>query len=142
MYLPERELVPCARSSFSHSMTDKPRPAASRAMPAPLMPPPMTRRSTGSRFTIGSASVHRWLAGQIPPDLFRCQAGRIRDGLDRRAGDMRRKRHILELEQRPVGWYRLDGKGFKHRTPDPPVGQRLVERVIIDKWTARRVDQH
>ena len=41
----DAELVADARSLCSHSMTFKPRPAASRAMPAPLMPPPMTRRS-------------------------------------------------------------------------------------------------
>ena len=34
-----------ARSSRSTSSTDSPRPAASRAMPAPLMPPPITSRS-------------------------------------------------------------------------------------------------
>ena len=34
--------VCAARSSCSASSTDRPRPAASRAMPAPLMPPPMT----------------------------------------------------------------------------------------------------
>ena len=37
--------VAAARSSFSTSNTDNPRPAASRAMPAPLMPPPIIRRS-------------------------------------------------------------------------------------------------
>src|SRR5689334_7974603 len=34
-----------ARSSFSQSSTLSPRPAASRAMPQPLMPPPMMTRS-------------------------------------------------------------------------------------------------
>src|SRR5258706_700821 len=38
-------LVAEARSSCSTSMTRRPRPAASRAIPAPLMPPPMTSRS-------------------------------------------------------------------------------------------------
>ncbi|WP_242402661.1 hypothetical protein [Komagataeibacter kakiaceti] len=37
-----------ARSSCSTSSTDAPRPAASRAMPVPLIPPPTTSRSTGS----------------------------------------------------------------------------------------------
>src|SRR3984885_8809196 len=37
--------VCAARSSCSHNMTDSPRPAASRAMPQPLMPPPTTSRS-------------------------------------------------------------------------------------------------
>src|SRR6266550_3129155 len=41
-----RELVPEPKSSCSTSATDKPRNAASRAMPAPTIPPPMTRRST------------------------------------------------------------------------------------------------
>src|ERR1700730_16488979 len=39
------EEVCAPRSSFSHSATDRPRPAASRAMPAPLMPPPTISRS-------------------------------------------------------------------------------------------------
>ncbi len=39
------EEVWAARSSCSHNMTDRPRPAASRAMPQPLMPPPTTSRS-------------------------------------------------------------------------------------------------
>src|SRR5882672_10380394 len=39
------ELVAEARSPCSTSVTASPRPAASRAMPAPLMPPPMMRRS-------------------------------------------------------------------------------------------------
>src|SRR5271154_5012484 len=37
--------VCAARSSCSHNMTESPRPAASRAMPQPLMPPPTTSRS-------------------------------------------------------------------------------------------------
>src|SRR5580658_3528341 len=39
------EEVWAARSSCSHKMTESPRPAASRAMPQPLMPPPTTSRS-------------------------------------------------------------------------------------------------
>src|SRR5688572_11241137 len=38
-------LVAEARSSCSTRKTRSPRPAASRAMPAPLIPPPMIRRS-------------------------------------------------------------------------------------------------
>mgnify|MGYP006210787449 CR=1 FL=1 len=34
-----------ARSSFSQRNTDKPRPAASAAMPTPLIPPPITATS-------------------------------------------------------------------------------------------------
>ena len=51
----EEDEVCCARSCCSHSATDRPRPAASRAMPAPLMPPPTTKRSYSSvirRFSV------------------------------------------------------------------------------------------
>src|SRR5215469_9705708 len=37
--------VCAARSSFSTSRTERPRPAASRAIPTPLMPPPTTSMS-------------------------------------------------------------------------------------------------
>src|SRR5262249_25580843 len=37
--------VPLAKSSFSTSATDRPRSAASRAIPQPVMPPPMTSTS-------------------------------------------------------------------------------------------------
>src|SRR6266702_2368540 len=36
-----------ARSPRSTSRTERPRPAASRAIPTPLIPPPTTSRSTG-----------------------------------------------------------------------------------------------
>src|SRR5687768_1215795 len=45
MSLELHELVALARSDISTSVTLSPRPAASRAMPAPLMPPRMMRRS-------------------------------------------------------------------------------------------------
>src|SRR5712664_4327405 len=41
-----REVVAEAKSSCSTSATESPRRAASRAIPAPMTPPPMTRRST------------------------------------------------------------------------------------------------
>ena len=47
--LVEADEVPCARSPISASVTVRPRPAASRAMPQPLMPPPMMKRSTIGR---------------------------------------------------------------------------------------------
>ena len=40
--------MPAAKSSFSTSATDSPRAAASRAMPAPVMPPPITSTSNPS----------------------------------------------------------------------------------------------
>src|SRR5436305_1612792 len=45
MSLVEADEVPEARSFCSTSKTRKPRPAASRAIPAPLMPPPTMARS-------------------------------------------------------------------------------------------------
>src|SRR5689334_16188163 len=45
MSLVEAEDVPEARSFCSISSTRMPRPAASRAMPTPLMPPPIMARS-------------------------------------------------------------------------------------------------
>src|SRR5437773_12439779 len=41
----EVEEVPAAKSSFSKRATLSPRSAASRAMPAPIMPPPMIATS-------------------------------------------------------------------------------------------------
>ena len=41
----EADEVACARSPCSTSTTFSPRPAASRAMPQPLIPPPITARS-------------------------------------------------------------------------------------------------
>src|SRR5436190_19435226 len=49
--------VCAARSSFSHSRTRAPRPARSRAMPAPLMPPPTTSTSTSRRAAVGIVSA-------------------------------------------------------------------------------------
>mgnify|MGYP001818170193 CR=1 FL=1 len=44
----DAEEVAEARSLISTSATDMPRPAASRAIPQPFTPPPMTKRSTVS----------------------------------------------------------------------------------------------
>src|SRR6478736_5401378 len=52
--------VCAAKSSFSSRTTRNPRPAASRAIPAPLMPPPTMARSNGG----GAESVMRRGAGQ------------------------------------------------------------------------------
>src|SRR3954465_12450861 len=61
MSLELHELVALARSSRSTSITLRPRPAASRAMPAPLMPPPTTRRST--RDGAGVVLMDGWPCG-------------------------------------------------------------------------------
>src|SRR5215831_5746098 len=44
-----RLLVPPARSPFSNKMVRSPRRAASRVIPAPWIPPPMTTRSYRSK---------------------------------------------------------------------------------------------
>src|SRR3990167_948975 len=49
--------VPAPKSSFSTSATLRPRRAASRAMPAPVMPPPTTTRSNVSWLNRSSAAA-------------------------------------------------------------------------------------
>src|SRR5262249_32245200 len=56
MSLVERDDVPPARSSCSSSTTEAPRPAASRAMPQPFTPPPITARSKDCRASPTRAS--------------------------------------------------------------------------------------
>src|SRR5690606_27200627 len=84
--LPEREDVPSARSSFSQRTTDKPRPAASRANPAPLIPPPIMSRSwiSGSAIScsFGCRILRRCqvnsgqpISGKSVPDGRQCLSG-------------------------------------------------------------------
>src|SRR5262249_59739533 len=63
MSLVEADDVPDARSFCSISRTRSPRPAASRAIPVPLMPPPTMARSKSA----------------IPADSFRRGPGAWRD---------------------------------------------------------------
>src|SRR5437773_10087521 len=49
--------VPPPRSPLSTRAVRKPRRAASRAIPAPVIPPPMTSKSTGSAAIEASAAV-------------------------------------------------------------------------------------
>src|SRR2546425_11906659 len=51
----ESDEVPPPRSPLSTTAVRKPRSAASRAIPAPVIPPPMTRTSTGSAAIDASA---------------------------------------------------------------------------------------
>ena len=60
----ETEDVPPPKSPLSMSAARKPRKAASRAMPAPVIPPPMTSTSTGSAAIAWSAAA-----------LVRCEKG-------------------------------------------------------------------
>src|SRR5215471_1989550 len=52
----ERLDVPAAKSRFSASATRRPRAAASRARPTPVIPPPMIRMSKSSSANLESAS--------------------------------------------------------------------------------------
>src|SRR5512136_2920062 len=58
-------LVPLAKSPFSSRATARPRWAASRAMPAPLMPPPMMAMSKVSAWKRAMASARVW--AEKPP---------------------------------------------------------------------------
>src|SRR5687767_15836737 len=63
MSLDERLDVPPAKSPRSTSAVFRPRDTASRAMPAPVMPPPMTRTSKRSRLSrsrFAARSTLRW----------------------------------------------------------------------------------
>src|SRR2546427_6077976 len=53
----ESDEVPPPRSPLSTTAVRKPRSAASRAIPAPVIPPPMTRTSTGSAAIDASAAA-------------------------------------------------------------------------------------
>src|SRR5437660_9879506 len=59
MSLVEAEEVPEARSFCSIRSTRMPRPAASRAMPTPLMPPPMMARSKSAMARIPAPEAWR-----------------------------------------------------------------------------------
>jgi len=60
----ETDDVPPPKSPLSTTAVRKPRSAASRAIPAPVIPPPMTRTSTGSAASDASAAARvRWEKG-------------------------------------------------------------------------------
>src|SRR2546426_6058012 len=68
----ERDDVAPAKSPLSTSAVRKPRSAASRAIPAPVIPPPMTSTSTGSAAIDASARArvrceNGVSAGNSPP---------------------------------------------------------------------------
>src|SRR5829696_1851527 len=65
MSLEERLDVPAAKSDFSTSATLYPREAASRATPAPVIPPPTTTRSNASRSSVASASARGITEGRL-----------------------------------------------------------------------------
>jgi len=82
----EAEEVAPARSRFSTSRTERPRPAASRAIPTPLMQPPTTNMSRISdkaasprgfifRFSGGVPHAISIRKGSIVPYPVRCARG-------------------------------------------------------------------
>src|SRR4051812_15788537 len=64
MSLDDLLLVPAPKSALSSSATFSPRSAASRAIPAPVIPPPITKRSNCSRSRV--SQVCRRVAEVIP----------------------------------------------------------------------------
>jgi len=76
----ERELVPNARSFISTTAARRPRRDASRAMPAPLMPPPITRRSYVALESCSRVSARLgfgpW-AGRVPRAGTVCRVDRL-----------------------------------------------------------------
>src|ERR1700739_5009320 len=73
MSLVDHDDVPLAKSFISQRKTEFPRPAASRAMPQPLTPPPIIARSKirskdappGVRLFILAISLSLWIKSQI-----------------------------------------------------------------------------
>src|SRR6218665_29685 len=61
----------------------------------------------------GSTGVGKGLSLQVAADFFGAQAGGVLDGLDRRAGDMRRQRHVRVAQQRVGRVARLDAEGLQ-----------------------------
>src|SRR6218665_3943410 len=68
----------------------------------------------------GSAGGGKGPALQVAADFFGAQAGGVLDGLDRRAGDMRRQRHVRVAQQRVGRVARLDTEGLQRGAAQPP----------------------
>src|SRR5437667_158715 len=91
-----RLLVPAAKSVRSMSATTRPRSAASRAIPAPVMPPPTTSRS--SRSAGSRASV----AARVPVDLG-CQVPELEHRGERLAVEPHELAHVAEHREMRLG---------------------------------------
>src|SRR3972149_4669414 len=94
-------LVPLAKSPFSRRATARPRWAASRAMPAPVMPPPMIAMSNVSVWKRARASARvRWEKPRAGVDglLLHCCLLRRREQLSR-VHDAARIKGLLQGEQ-------------------------------------------
>jgi len=86
MSLVDHDDVPLAKSFISQRKTELPRPAASRAMPQPLTPPPMMARSKirsksrfpGVRLFTLAISLSFWIKSQPNPKATRKgESGRV-----------------------------------------------------------------
>jgi hypothetical protein len=73
----ERDEVPAAKSDFSSRATENPRLAASRATPAPVIPPPTTTTSNGSAVRARTASLRGIMVarGYVPAIRLLALAG-------------------------------------------------------------------
>src|SRR5947208_12072333 len=97
----ECEEVPAPKSDLSTSAVRNPRNAASRAIPAPVMPPPMTSTSTGVS-TIDAQAAAR--VGSNSPPLspggrFRLRLHRLKPAL----GDALSLRTVLAEPRLSLG---------------------------------------
>src|SRR2546426_12538002 len=113
----DSEEVPPPRSPLSTTALRKPRSAASRAIPAPVIPPPMTSTSTGSDAIEASAAARvRWEKGvslvgvlQLGPAAGSGEVSRLHRP-DR--GDVQREENVM-----PVANGRRVAGDARWRTP-------------------------
>src|SRR6188472_1481706 len=115
-----------ARSSRSHNRTESPRPAASRAMPTPLMPPPTTSRSKGA-----ALSGIRAILLDAPPMRY--------DSLPQRPERpaMNVVPEVAALEPELRGWRR-----HLHAHPETAFEETATAAFVADKLRAMGLDVH
>src|SRR6266699_4100257 len=118
--------VPEPKSPFSTRATRRPRNAASRAMPAPAMPPPMTRTSTGASLMAASTPA-RSAATPPPPWPASRASGRF---------PFQRKENVM-----PLGNGRRVAVVAGCRTPFCKAGTALkdVRAVDLARYAAREL---
>src|SRR6267378_6096727 len=138
----ESDEVPPPRSPLSTTAVRKPLSAASRAIPAPVIPPPMTRTSTGSAAIEASAAARvRCEKGVSLVDVLRSLArqqarGRFRDFTARTGGEVQREENVM-----PVANGRREAVIAGCRTPFCRSGTVLKEARAVDlaRFVAREL---
>src|SRR5579883_3496030 len=137
MSLLEAEEVAPARSPISHRSTESPRPAASRAMPTPLIPPPTMRRSTGADGRDARAGIRLPRGAAHPLAMGDVDAARDNER-SAAPGPCRRQRAENEIaeERRPddltVGEWCQQRGGAAHEAGDQKVLAAGVEATHRD----------